>query len=106
MKRSPWRIAGHGVRESMEFPSLPSTIRVRIPTRGVAVTIEGGRGEKRMGVEGYGGFIKLKLRLKLFTTCTVCAGLQQVPYAPVAVSGPSQQCHTGNLQVGARPLTT
>jgi 8-oxo-dGTP pyrophosphatase MutT (NUDIX family) len=47
-----------------------------------------------------------QLKLKLFTTCTVCAGLQQLPYAPVAISGPSQQCHTGNLQVRARPLTT
>jgi hypothetical protein len=46
------------------------------------------------------------LKLKLFTTCTVCAGLHQIPYAPVAVSGPSQLCHTGNLQVRARPLTT
>jgi hypothetical protein len=30
----------------------------------------------------------LKLKLKLFTICTVCAGLHQIPYAPVAVSGP------------------
>jgi hypothetical protein len=50
--------------------------------------------------------LKLKLKLKLFTTCTVCAGLHQLPYAPVAVSGPSRQCHIGNLQVRARPLTT
>jgi hypothetical protein len=50
--------------------------------------------------------LKLKLKLKLFTTCTVCAGLHQIPYAPVAVSGPSQLCHTWNLQVKARPLTT
>ena len=50
--------------------------------------------------------MQLKLKLKLFTTCTVCAGLQQIPYAPIAVSGPSQLCHTWNLQVGARPLTT
>jgi hypothetical protein len=49
---------------------------------------------------------KLKLKLKLFTTCTVCAGLHQTPYAPVVVSGPSQLCHTRNLQVKARPLTT
>jgi hypothetical protein len=39
----------------------------------------------------------LKLKLKLFTTRTVCAGLHQTPYAPVAVSGPSQLCHTWNL---------
>jgi hypothetical protein len=25
------------------------------------------------------------------------------PYAPAAVSGPSQLCHTGNIQVRARP---
>jgi hypothetical protein len=37
--------------------------------------------------------VQLKLKLKLFTTCTVCAGLQQLQYAPVAVSGPSQLCH-------------
>jgi hypothetical protein len=36
----------------------------------------------------------LKLKLKLFTTCAVCAGLQLVPHAPVAVSEPSQQCHS------------
>jgi transposase InsO family protein len=48
----------------------------------------------------------MQLKLKLFTTCTVCADLQQVPYAPVAVSRPSQLCNTGNLQVWARPLTT
>jgi hypothetical protein len=28
------------------------------------------------------------------------------PDASAAVSGPSQLCHTGNLQVKARPLTT
>jgi hypothetical protein len=50
--------------------------------------------------------IKLKLKLKLFTTCAVCAGLHQIPYAPVDVSGLSQLCHTWNLQVRARPLTT
>jgi hypothetical protein len=58
------------------------------------------------GVNKWRLILKLKLILKLFTTCTVCAGLQQVPYAPVAVSWPSQQCHTRNLQVRARPLTT
>jgi hypothetical protein len=47
-----------------------------------------------------------KLKLKLFTTCTVCAGLQHLPYAPVAVYGSSQLCHIGNSQVMARPLTT
>jgi hypothetical protein len=46
------------------------------------------------------------LKLNFFTTCTVCAGLHQIPYVPVAVFGPSQLCHTGNLQVMARPLTT
>jgi hypothetical protein len=50
-------------------------------------------------------FATAKLKLKLFTTCTLCAGLHQLPYAPVAVSGPSQLCHTRNLQVRARPLT-
>jgi hypothetical protein len=32
--------------------------------------------------------------------------LRQKPYAPVVVSGPSQLCHIGNLQVRVRPLTT
>jgi hypothetical protein len=53
---------------------------------------------------GYGRDIVRKL--KLFTTCTVCAGLHEIPYAPVVVYGPSQLCHTGNLQVRARPITT
>jgi hypothetical protein len=44
--------------------------------------------------------MKLKLKSKLFTTCTVCAGLHQKPYAPVAVSGPSQLCHTGTYKSG------
>jgi hypothetical protein len=39
-------------------------------------------------------FITENLNLKLFTTCTVCTGLQHVPYAPVAISAPSQQCHS------------
>jgi hypothetical protein len=47
-----------------------------------------------------------KLKLKLFTTRTVCAGLEQLPYAPVDVFGPSQLCLIGNLQVRVRPLTT
>jgi hypothetical protein len=46
-----------------------------------------------------------QLKLKLFTTCTICAGLQHVLYAPVAISRPSQLCHSRNLQVWARPLT-
>jgi hypothetical protein len=37
--------------------------------------------------------LMMKMKMKLFTTCTVCAGLQLVPYAPVVVSRPSQQCH-------------
>jgi hypothetical protein len=49
---------------------------------------------------------QLKLKMKLFTTCTVRAGLTQIPYAPVVVSRPSQLCHTWNLQVMARPLIT
>jgi hypothetical protein len=58
-----------------------------------------------LGPPCYATHVSLKLKLKLFTTCTACAGLHQTPYAPVAVSGPSQLCHTGNLQVRARPLT-
>jgi hypothetical protein len=39
--------------------------------------------------KAHGTSIVMKTKLKLFTTCTVCAGLQELPYAPVAVSGPS-----------------
>jgi hypothetical protein len=63
-------------------------------------------GGGRSKISGSALLVKLKLELKLFTTCTVCAGLQQVPYAQVVVSGTSQQCHTRNLQVRVTPLTT
>jgi hypothetical protein len=53
---------------------------------------------------GVGGPIEIKIEI-VFKKCTVC-GIHQIPYAPVAVSGPSQLCHTRNIQVRARPLTT
>jgi hypothetical protein len=65
----------------------------------------GGRRYSLCAVDFRGRFmLKLKLKLKSFTICTVCAGLHQIiPYAPAAVYGPSQLCHTGNLQFKARP---
>jgi hypothetical protein len=66
-----------------------------------------GRISRRMRATGEEEAYPIEIELlKLFTICTVCAGLQQLQYAPVVVSRPSQQCHVGNPQVRARPLTT